>query len=314
MPVAQSMAEEVKHAEEPPRGPVLNQQSLRLASFGGLNRGRKIQALLVENVGTIDVNNRTCRLPQDCDVIDSVWFEFPEGYKPAHAFGVCSALEDVGLYINEQPFVTVSCFDLFAFGKPGPYPNLIRLPLVPAVGLQLDAKPTLELRVTLKDPVQIKVLVGKKYYDASTRANPPVATTLMYTFCSTRAAIKEPGAVVPINAKHPTLQIAVALVDGVRGCMLPQATRVSLIADDVVFELNKVDPLNLNPKGIYTHTFESCSDACALPTWADVRTTFDMSNIKKAHVRITTEGLPDGCVAHISTLCENVLEDFKFKY
>jgi hypothetical protein len=312
MPVKQSMDDESKHAEE--RLPARNQHSLRLASLGDLNRGRKIQALLVEHVGTVDINARTCPLPQDCDVIDSIWLEFPDSYKPAHAFGICSAFEDVGLYVNEQLVVTVSCFDLFAFGTQGSYPNLIKLPLVPAVGLQIGAKPNLELRVTLKDPVQIKVLVGKKYYDASTRENPPVATSLMYAFYSTRTAIKEPGAVVPVSPKYPTLQIAVALVDGVSGRLLSHATRVSLIVDGVGFELNKMDPLNLNPKGIYTHTFESFSDVYASPTWADARTTFDMSRIKKAHVRIVTEGLPDGCVAYISTLCENVLENFKFKY
>jgi hypothetical protein len=313
------VVEEAKQAAPiaKPGNPKATRHELQLAAIGNLDRGRRVRSLVTEEVGSFDVDNRVCRLPSDCDSLESIWLEFPEGYKPVHAFGIYSAFEDVGLYVNEQQVTTVSCFDLFAFGTQGPHPNLIKLPLVPASGLQIRTNPKfnglVELRMTLKDPVKIKVVVAKKYYDAGTKANPPVTSSLMYEFYSLRAAVNEPGAVVPVKPMHPTLQIAVALVDPVRGDLLSHATRVSLIMDEVAFELSKMDPLNPNPKGIYTYTFEPYGNVCALPTMAEVRTTFNMSHIQKAYVRITTEGLPDGCVAFISTLSENILEDFKFR-
>ena len=312
--------EEAKQAPNPiakPGVPVASRHALQLAAIGDLDRGRRVRSLVTEEAGVFDVDNRVCRLPDDCDALEAIWLEFPVGYKPVHAFGIYSAFEDVSLHINNLQVASVSCFDLFAFGTQGTYPNLIKLPLVPAFGLQIRTNPKfngpIELRMTLKDPVKIKVIVGKKYFDAGTKANPPVPASEMYEFYSVRAPVKEPGAVIPVKPMHPTLQIAVALVDTARGCLLSHATRVSLILDDVAFDLSKMDPLNPKSRGIYTYTFEPYGNVCAAPGRAEFRTTFNMSHVQKAHVRIATEGLPDGCVAYISTLSENFFEDFKFR-
>lgn len=327
----QPVAEEAKQAPSvvaKPALPVASRHALQLAAIGVLDRGRKVRSLVTEEVGAFDVDNRVCRLPDDCDALEAIWLEFPVDYKPVHAFGICSAFgtrnaeavprsEYASLYINDQLVATVSGFDLFAFGTQGTYPNLIKLPLVPAVGLQIRTNPKfngpIELRLTLKDPIKVKVLVAKKYFDAGTKANPPVPASEMYKFYSVKAPIKEPGIVIPVKPMHPTLQIAVALVDNARGSLLSHATRVSLFLDDVAFDLSKVDPLNPKSRGIYTYTFEPYGNVCALPSRAEIRTTFNMSHVQKAYVRIATEGLPDGCMAYISFLSENFFEDFKFR-
>ena len=280
--------------------------------------GKRVQAVIVETVpfAQVDGANHVYNLPWDCDELDAVWVEFPEDYKPVHAFGLCSAIESATLHINRQLIAQVSSFDLFAFGTPSVHKNLVQLPVLPSGKLHLgkrvdpNIKASMQLRLALSQPLGVKVLVSKRFYDAETRKHdalrPPVP---MYQFYNIVANINEPGSMVPIAAKSPTLQIAVALVDAAG--RLQKASSVSLVVHGVEFELKKCDPRNQKPKGIYTYTFEPFGGINGPVPIQEVRTTLNLSRLDNPAVRITTEGLPAGCRVHISTIYENVFADFK---
>ena len=280
--------------------------------------GKRVQAVIVESVpfAQVDGASQVYNLPWDCDELDAVWVEFPEDYKPVHAFGLCSAIESATLHINQRLITQVSSFDLFAFGTPSPHENLVQLPMLPSgklhLGKHVDAhiKASMQLRLTLSQPLGVKVLVSKRFYDAETRKHDALrAPVPMYQFYNVTSNVNEPGAMVPIGAKSPTLQIAVALVDAVG--RLQRAARVSLVVHGVEFELKKSDPRNPNPKGIYTYTFEPFSGIYGPVPIQEVRTTLNLSRLDVPAIRITTEGLPAGCKAHISTIYENVFADSK---
>lgn len=220
--------------------------------------GKRVQAVIIESVpfARVDGANHVYNLPWDCDELDAIWVEFHEDYKPAHAFGLCSAIESASLYVNQQLVAQVSSFDLFAFGNPSVHKNLVQLPLMPSgklhLGMHVDAniKASMQLRLTLSQPLGIKLLVSKRFYDAETRKYDALRGPVpMYQFFHTVSNINEPGVMVPLGAKSPTLQIAVALVDAAG--RLQRATSVCLVVHGVEFELKKSDPRNPMPKGIY---------------------------------------------------------------
>lgn len=268
-------------------------------------RGLKPQSLLTTEVGTVDHVNGWCVLPTNLDVIESIWLEFPANYTPTHqTFGLCSAIESASLIIAEQTVITVSGFDVFAFGQAGPYPNLIQLPVVPSGALHITDRGRytglIKLHVVLTAELTVGVVMAKRYYNDDTVARPPPWP--MYQFYHVRAMDQLR---IPFNPKLRTLQIAVALLDE-QGQLYTQARRVSLLLNDVAFDLKLVDPLNPNPKGLYTITFEPFGDVCRPPVDSLVRTSLNLSRVKKSRMCIDMCVDAPRCTALISCIGEAV--------
>lgn len=294
------------------------QAMLQMVALNEEDHGR-VQALIVESVpfAQLDGAYQLYNLPGDCEALEAIWVEFPEDYKPAHAFGLCSAIENASLYINQRLVMQVSGFDLFAFGKKNPHANLLQLPLLPDGKLNIgdnadaDTKRSIQLRLALSQPLGVQVSVSKRYYDQKTRMvdGLRVDSSLMYQFYNLAVNINEPGALIPIGAKSPTFQIAVALVDA--GGKLHRASRVSLSVSGIDFDLKICDPLNPTPKGIYTYTFEAFVSIYGPIRSQQARTTLNLSRSDRNAIRITTGPLPPGCKAYVSTISKNVFKDFK---
>jgi hypothetical protein len=277
----------------------------RLTSNRRSRRGRKIQSLLTTEVGTIDHVNGWSVLPTNLDVIESIWLEFPASYKPMHAFGLCSAIESASLIIAEQVVATVSGFDLFAFGRLGPHPQLIQLPVVPSGALHITDrgryKGRIKLHVVLTEAITVGVVLAKRYYNDDTAAGPPPWP--MYQFYHVQAKVGEHH--ILFNPKLRVLQIAVALLDE-RGQLCAKAKRVSLLLNGVAFDLKLVDPLDPNPKGLYTITFEPFGDVCGPPLDCLVRTSLNLSRVKKSRICIDMCIDAPGCTALVSCIGEAV--------
>jgi hypothetical protein len=278
--------------------------------------GKMVQAVVLETP-RYNAAARCWTLAWDCDVIEAIWVEFPEDYRPrAHnlvdAFGLCAAIEKASLRMDRECLATVTAFDLHAFGLPSANASLIELPLLPAGGLPAppgQQRSTLALHISLAEPIDITVIVAKRHYDLGRPPSPLPLPVPMRLRHSIEQLLTRSETVVQLDGRFtlPVLQLAVAVVapDGA----LHRPTRVVFMADGAPYELRRVDPRNPAPKGLHTYTFEPYGSPGRR---GECRTTLDFGRLATKSVHIYTEGCPSGWgKVHVSALCETVYPEHR---